>query len=111
MPTNKDDGSPPSHPRSCAPLVNLTVPHRVIRRETAVADAVVTSWQEGTSDKARLAEIAIERLGRDCEPREALLIDNRLDCVDAWQAKGGSTYLFTSDEAFRDDSSDFCITG
>ena len=65
------------------------------------ADAIVTSWEEGTSDKARLAEIAIERLGLDYEPPEALLIDNRQDCVDAWRAKGGSAYLFTSDEAFR----------
>lgn len=65
------------------------------------ADAIVTSWEEGTSDKARLAEIAIERLGIDCEPHESLLIDNRQDCVDAWQARGGLAYLFTSDEAFR----------
>ena len=50
-----------------------------------VFDTIVTSWQEGTEDKARLCEIALERLGGS-DPAEALLIDNIEANVDAWRA-------------------------
>jgi FMN phosphatase YigB (HAD superfamily) len=65
----------------------------------SVFDVIVTSWEEHTLDKARLCEIALERLGgRD--PAEALLIDNIEANVDAWRALGGQAYLFVSDEEF-----------
>jgi FMN phosphatase YigB (HAD superfamily) len=62
-------------------------------------DAIVTSWEEGTMDKARLCEIALERLG-GADPSEALLIDNIEANVDAWRALGGQAYLFTGDNEF-----------
>lgn len=65
------------------------------------ADVIVTSWQERTADKGRLCELALARLGIDCAPHQAVLIDNRRDCLAAWAARGGACHLFTSDEAFR----------
>ena len=62
-------------------------------------DVIVTSWEEHTMDKARLCEIALERLGGH-DPAQALLIDNIEANVDAWRALGGQAYLFTTDEAF-----------
>ena len=52
----------------------------------SVFDAIVTSWQEHTRDKASLCEIALERLGGK-DPSEALLIDNIEANVDAWRAR------------------------
>ncbi|MHC5010442.1 MAG: HAD family hydrolase [Planctomycetota bacterium] len=66
-------------------------------------DAIVTSWEEKTTDKGRLCEIALARMGLGHDPAAALLIDNRRDCLDAWAARGGSGYHFTTDEAFRSD--------
>jgi FMN phosphatase YigB (HAD superfamily) len=66
----------------------------------SVFDAIVTSWEEHTMDKARLCEIALERLGGS-NPTEALLIDNIEENCDAWRALGGQSYLFVSDEGFR----------
>jgi phosphoglycolate phosphatase-like HAD superfamily hydrolase len=65
-------------------------------------DTIVTSWQEGTEDKSRLCEIALERLGgRD--PEEALLIDNIEANVVAWRTRGGQAYLFVGDDEFAAD--------
>jgi FMN phosphatase YigB (HAD superfamily) len=50
-------------------------------------------------NKARLCEIALERLGGD-DPGEALLIDNIEENVNAWRALGGQAYLFTGDDEF-----------
>jgi FMN phosphatase YigB (HAD superfamily) len=66
-------------------------------------DAIVTSWQEHTLDKAQLCAIALARLG-GTDPAEALLIDNIEANVDAWRARGGQGYVFRGDEEFaRDD--------
>jgi FMN phosphatase YigB (HAD superfamily) len=65
----------------------------------SVFDAIVTSWEEHTMDKARLCEIALERLGGR-EPAEALLIDNIEANVEAWRARGGQAYLFVGDDEF-----------
>ncbi|HTK17595.1 MAG TPA: hypothetical protein VL769_14470 [Acidimicrobiia bacterium] len=65
----------------------------------SVFDVIVTSWEEHTLDKARLCELALERLGGQ-DPAEALLIDNIEANVDAWRARGGQAYLFVSDEEF-----------
>ena len=67
-----------------------------------VFDTIVASWQERTEDKARLCEIALERLGGS-DPATALLIDNIEANVDAWRARGGQAYLFRSDEEFSRD--------
>jgi hypothetical protein len=69
----------------------------------ATFDTIVTSWQERTLDKARLCEIALERLGGK-DPAEGLLLDNIEANVDAWKALGGEAYLFRSDAAFARDS-------
>jgi hypothetical protein len=69
----------------------------------ATFDEIVTSWQEHTIDKARLCEIALERLGGS-DPAEGLLLDNIEANVDAWRALGGQGYLFRSDAAFARDS-------
>ena len=50
-------------------------------------------------DKARLCEIALERIGGD-DPAEALLIDNVEANVDAWRALGGQAHWFRSDAEF-----------
>jgi phosphoglycolate phosphatase-like HAD superfamily hydrolase len=65
----------------------------------SVFDTIVTSWQEGTEDKAVLCEIALERLGGG-DPAEALLIDNIEANVDAWRARGGQAYRFVGDDEF-----------
>lgn len=70
------------------------------------ADAIVSSWQEGTIDKGILCSLALDRLGNECRPAEALLIDNRQSNLDAWEARGGIGYLFTTDAAFRSDVAD-----
>jgi FMN phosphatase YigB (HAD superfamily) len=68
----------------------------------SVFDLIVTSWEERTVEKARLCEAALERLGGS-DPREALLIDNIAENVDAWRALGGQAYLFVGDEQFAAD--------
>lgn len=68
-----------------------------------VTDAIVTSWEERTTDKGRLCAIALERIGVACEPSEALLIDNKQRCIDEWTALGGVGYLHRGDEAFARD--------
>jgi len=65
----------------------------------SVFDTIVTSWQEGTEDKAELCEIARRRLGGS-DPGEALLIDNIEANVEAWRARGAQAYLFVGDDEF-----------
>ena len=69
------------------------------------ADALVTSWEERTVDKGVLCSIALERLSLDCEPSEALLIDDKPANLDAWAERSGAGYLYVSDEAFERDVS------
>ncbi len=69
------------------------------------ADVIVTSWEERTNDKGALCAIALDRLGIDATPSEALLIDNRTDCLASWAELGGAGYLFTDDAAFASDVS------
>jgi FMN phosphatase YigB (HAD superfamily) len=68
-----------------------------------VFNAIVTSCQEGTVDKVRLCELALDRLGYDGNRDDALLIDNSLDLVQAWQQTGGRGYWFETDEKFAGD--------
>lgn len=67
------------------------------------ADVIVSSWEEGTADKGVLCRLALERLKIDCQPSEALLIDNKQSNLDSWAARGGIGYLYTSDSAFERD--------
>jgi FMN phosphatase YigB (HAD superfamily) len=68
-----------------------------------VFDVIVTSSAEQTADKPTLCEIALDRLGFDGDRSDALLIDNRLDLIEAWRNVGGAGYWFQSDERFKHD--------
>ena len=70
---------------------------------TAMFDAVVITAAERTNDKTELCDIALDRLGYDGARSQALLIDNRLDVVEAWRSTGGAGYWFQSDERFAQD--------
>ena len=70
-----------------------------------IFDVIVTSWEERTRDKARLCDIALQRLGGS-DPAEALLIDNIEANVEAWRARGGQAYWFRGDEEFA--KSEWC---
>jgi hypothetical protein len=70
-----------------------------------IFDVVVTSFAEGTDDKTELCRVALTRLGFHGPLARALLIDNRADLVDAWQAVGGAGYRFRSDSKFARDVS------
>jgi beta-phosphoglucomutase-like phosphatase (HAD superfamily) len=65
---------------------------------TGIFAAIVTSWEEGTTDKAALATAAMRRLGADLMPPQCLLIDNLEPNVAAWKAVGGRAHHFTSPE-------------
>ena len=68
-----------------------------------VTDAIVISGEEKTIDKGLLCEIAIQRMSIDCVRERALLIDNKRANIDAWQARGGPGYLYTTDAVFERD--------
>ena len=77
----------------------FVVPHYDLDK---VFDVIVTSWEERTRDKARLCEIALDRLG-GADPAEALLIDNIEANAQAWHARGGRAYWFRGDADFAAD--------
>ena len=67
------------------------------------ADVIVTSWEEHNIDKSILCKLAIDRLPGHFKPEEALLIDNRMDNIDAWANVGGAGYHYTTDQQFQND--------
>ena len=69
----------------------------------AVTDAIVVSGEEGTIDKGELCALALERMAIECDPSAALLIDDKPANLDAWAARGGIGYLYTTDSRFRED--------
>lgn len=68
-----------------------------------VADVIVTSWEEGTTHKGLLCNVALGRFAETFEPGESLLIDNKAANIDAWKAKGGLGYQFVDDAQFERD--------
>lgn len=68
-----------------------------------VTDAIVVSGEEKTVDKGALCQTALERMSIGCANENALLIDNKPANLDAWAARGGPGYLYTTDEAFERD--------
>jgi hypothetical protein len=66
-----------------------------------IFEVIVVSSVEGTADKVRLCGKALDRLGFDGDRREALLIDNREDLVEAWRSSGGSAYCYRDDATFE----------
>lgn len=79
---------------------SLVVPRHGLAR---LFRPIVTSWEEHTLDKGALAARALELLGTDIHPSEALLIDNKSRNVEEWQLRGGRGYVFRGEEAFRAD--------
>lgn len=66
-------------------------------------EVIVSSWQEGTDDKGVLCQLALDRMAGDWTPAQSLLIDNKQSNLDAWAARGGGGYLYTTDAAFERD--------
>jgi FMN phosphatase YigB (HAD superfamily) len=64
-------------------------------------DAIVMSWQLGTTDKVAICHAACDELG--CRPRDSALIDNIAVNVEGWMQAGGAGYVFRSDEEFIHD--------
>ena len=71
-----------------------------------VTDTIVVSGEEKTIDKGELCEIAIQRMHIVCGNEQALLIDNKQSNLDAWAGRGGIGYLYTTDDAFKQDVAD-----
>jgi FMN phosphatase YigB (HAD superfamily) len=69
-------------------------------------DAIVISSVERTNDKTELCDIALQRLGSGTRRSDALLIDNRLDLIEAWREAGGLGYWFRDDDQFARDLPD-----
>ena len=69
-------------------------------------DAIVISSVERTNDKTELCDIALQRLGVGARRSDALLIDNRLDLIEAWRGAGGLGYWFQDDDQFGRDLPD-----
>jgi FMN phosphatase YigB (HAD superfamily) len=67
-------------------------------------DQIIMSFAEKTDDKVALCDIALERLGYRGARDRAVLIDNRLNLVDAWRDSGGAGYWFRSDDQFGRDA-------
>ena len=61
---------------------------------------IVTSWQEGTVNKAALCARAVQRLGGGSKHGDALLIDNIEDNVRDWKRAGGQGYVFRGETQF-----------
>jgi FMN phosphatase YigB (HAD superfamily) len=68
----------------------------------AVFDLIITSWEEGTSDKVELCRRAMERLGAG-DPANGVLIDNLESNVAGWVEQGGAGYVFVGDDVFQRD--------
>jgi phosphoglycolate phosphatase-like HAD superfamily hydrolase len=69
-------------------------------------ETIVTSWEEKTLDKSDLCDIALQRLGGVSDRSGALLIDNRIENVESWRARGGIAFHFTGNEAFASEPPD-----
>ena len=65
-------------------------------------DAIVTSAELKTESKVAMAEAARELLGLPPGVASSLLIDNRADNCEEFEAAGGRAYHFTPDGFARD---------
>jgi phosphoglycolate phosphatase-like HAD superfamily hydrolase len=73
----------------------VVAPHYELARRF---DVIVTSWQEGLTNKAVLCEIARLWLDPSLTAAECLLIDNLAANIDAWRARGGQGLQFTGED-------------
>ncbi|MFN3238399.1 MAG: hypothetical protein ACE37D_15250 [Pseudomonadales bacterium] len=67
-------------------------------------DTIVISGEERSIDKGKLCEVALRRVGVDCDNDRVLLIDNKQSNLDAWIARGGLGYLYAGDKKFQEDT-------
>ena len=102
------------YPRIMGLAANLSVPQAIVTINSDIFSevvvpaydltrrfsVVVASWQEGTVNKADLCEIAIERLPGAIEPRNCLLIDNKLENVEEWKQRRGVGLHFQDERSF-----------
>jgi beta-phosphoglucomutase-like phosphatase (HAD superfamily) len=80
-------------------FTEVVAPHYALARRF---DPIVTSWQEGFSDKGLLCEIARLRLDSNLKAAECLLVDNLQANIDAWVARGGTGLYFTDEDDLLD---------
>lgn len=88
--------------RTVLATVNMDVFTRVVAPAHGfdrVFDVVVNSADYGTEDKNALCEIAFGQLD-DCTFENSLIIDDMHKYLDAFRARGGMAYRYTTDEAF-----------
>ncbi len=76
-------------------FTEVVAPHYDLARRF---DVIVTSWQEGLSNKAVLCEIARLWLDPSLTAAECLLVDNLEQNIDAWRARGGQGLQFTGED-------------
>jgi len=74
-------------------------------------EAIVTSWQTGSLDKAELCDRAIAMLNPQFRRDECLLIDNREDAVARWTDKGGAAFHFQGERDLHDRFAEFVRGG
>jgi hypothetical protein len=79
---------------NCDVFSTIAAPHYRLQDRY---DPIITSWQSRTLDKAELCDLAMARWGSSFSREECLLIDNRLDCVEAWRKRGGGAYHFQNE--------------
>lgn len=90
--------------RTVLATVNMDVFTRVVvpaHGLDRVFDIVVNSADHGTEDKNALCEIAFAQL-EGCNFENSLLIDDWPTVIEAFRARGGMTYQYTTDEAFAE---------
>ena len=68
-----------------------------------VTETIVISAEERTLDKGALCQIALGRMPGGPTPGTSLLIDDKAANLEAWAARGGVGYLYTTDAAFERD--------
>jgi len=76
---------------NCDVFSEIVVPTYRLRERF---QAIVTSWEEGTLSKADLCDIATSRLAGATDRASCLLVDNKLENVVDWRARGGAAWHF-----------------
>jgi hypothetical protein len=88
---------------NCDAFSTVVAPHYRLQDRY---DPIITSWEARTLNKADLCDIALSRWGNRYSREECLLIDNKLECVEAWRARGGSAYHFRGEKDLRNQFSE-----
>jgi hypothetical protein len=81
-------------------FLDLVVPHYRLDEDF---DLLVVSCLEGSTDKAQLCALAVERLGLEVGAGQSLLIDNLEANIQAWAQFGEPGYWFRGPAIFEQD--------